>query len=173
MTLIEPGQSPSGQGMLSGHGISQDAVSPGDAPRLPGDGCRRGSVRFMHRGLKKRDESRLSLICCSCIKWILLFVCFCLTHLKCPGLEIPVNPAFFFPATEIPQNLHCKNQLLPDFVLILLIFWIYPHSSHLWRQLLQHLGQLPLHNLWWRLLPLPFHLQLRPSQTLCGRLQGL
>lgn len=51
LTLFEPEQSPSGQGMLSGHGISQDAASPGDAvaPLLSGDVCRRGSVRFMLR----------------------------------------------------------------------------------------------------------------------------
>lgn len=104
MTLIEPGQSPLGQGMLSGHGISQDAVSPGDAPRLPGDGCRRRLVRFMHRCIKKRDETRLSLICCSCIKWILLFVRFCLTHPKCPGPEIPANPAFFFSSDRKPTE---------------------------------------------------------------------
>lgn len=110
--------------MLRDHGSSQDAISPGDAPRLPGDGCRRRSVRFMNKCIKKWDETRFSFIDCSCIKCVLLFA-----HqliILWSGDSSESRLCLFFSAIESPQNLHCKNQLLPDFVLILLTFFNIP-----------------------------------------------
>lgn len=170
MSLVEAKQSPPGQRMLSGHGINQDAVSAGDAvaPRVPGHGCWRRSVNFTQRCY---------------MMWYSVWFLFMSLVGSAVWLLVS-DPCKMSCSRDSSESGDWKSGELLTTLQKPAALWLsvvlcwdcdYPPLpfSRLWGKLLQHLGQLPLQKLWWRLLPFPVRLQLRPHQPLCARLQGL